>query len=655
MKALTLYPKLTINGISKNRQAYIPYILTCVGMVMMFYIVSFLSKSDFVANMPGGDTMKLLLTFGCVILVLFSAIFLFYTNSFLIKSRKKELGLYNILGMSKKNIAAVMLWESVIVYAISAVAGIICGILFSKAAELLVTNLLKGSVSYAFSINPASITQTLFWFAIIFVLILINSLRQVHKASPVELLRSENTGDKQAPKLNIIKTVTGVILLVIAYAIALFVKNPLSAAGLFLFAVGLVMIATEFLFTAGSVALCKLLQKNKKYYYKTNHFVSVSQMVFRMNRNGSGLSNICILSTMVLVTLTATISLYAGEEDTLNSTFPHQISVQTTSENDSDFENVRAEIERIIAENGVTTVNSISYNYFSSGAIIDGSNALSDYLKGLSSGSSDIRIMTVVPVEYYNLYTGKNIVLADNEAVIVCERADYAHGTICFDGENELSITAKVEDFPIVSAADMQVYPSMAVFVKDMDTVKAIAGESGILGNYYGIDLAEDDDAQIKLANALSCIESEASINVRSKAFEGLEFYATFGGFFFLGIVLGSIFLCAAVLIMYYKQISEGFEDKERFEILRKVGMTKKEIKQSINSQVLTVFFAPLVTAAIHTMFALPIILRLLSLFGFTNAPLFLAVAGICIAIFAVIYITAYIITARSYYRIVSE
>lgn len=655
MKALTLYPKLTLNGISKNRQAYIPYILTCVGMVMMFYIVSFLSKSDFVANMPGGDVMKMLLTFGCVILVLFSAIFLFYTNSFLIKSRKKELGLYNILGMSKKNIAAVMLWESVIVYAISAVAGIICGILFSKVAELLVTNLLKGSISYAFSINPASITQTLFWFAIIFVLILINSLRQVHKASPVELLRSENTGDKQAPKLNIFKTVTGVILLVIAYAIALFVKNPLSAAGMFLFAVGLVIIATEFLFTAGSVALCKLLQKNKKYYYKTNHFVSVSQMVFRMNRNGSGLSNICILSTMVLVTLTATISLYAGEEDTLNSTFPYQISVQTTSENDSDFENVRAEIERIIAENGVTTVNSISYNYFSSGAIIDGSNALSDYLKGLSSGSSDIRIMTVVPVEYYNLYTGKNIVLADNEAVIVCERADYAHGTICFDGENELSITAKVEDFPVVSAADMQVYPSMAVFVKDMDTVKAIAGESGILGNYYGIDLAEDDDAQIKLADALSGIESEASINVRSKAFEGQEFYATFGGLFFLGIVLGSIFLCAAVLIMYYKQISEGFEDKERFEILRKVGMTKKEIKQSINSQVLTVFFAPLVTAAIHTMFALPIILRLLSLFGFTNIPLFLAVAGICIAFFAVIYITAYIITARSYYRIVSE
>ncbi len=655
MKALTLYPKLTINGITKNRQAYIPYILTCVGMVMMFYIVSFLSKSDFVANMPGGEVMKMLLTFGCVILVLFSAIYLFYTNSFLIKSRKKELGLYNILGMSKKNIAAVMLWESVIVYAVSAVAGILCGILFSKAAELLVTNLLKGSVNYAFSINPASITQTLFWFAVIFVLILINSLRQVHKASPVELLKSENTGDKQAPKLNILKTVTGVIFLVIAYAIALTVKEPLSAAGIFLFAVGLVMIATEFLFTAGSVALCKLLQKNKKYYYKTNHFVSVSQMVFRMNRNGSGLSNICILSTMVLVTLTATISLYAGEEDTLNSTFPHQISVQTTSENDSNFENVHAEVERVIAENGVTPVNSISYNYFAAGMVVDGNNAVSDYLAGLDTGSSDVRVMTIIPVEYYNLYTGKNIVLADNEAVIVCERADYAHSTISFDGENELSITAKAEDFPVVSAADMQVYPSMAVFVKNMNTVKAIAGEGAVLGNYCGFDLEEDDDVQVKLAEKLSAIDTKASVTVRSKAREGQEFYATFGGFFFLGIVLGSIFLCAAVLIMYYKQISEGFEDKERFEILRKVGMTKKEIKQSINSQVLTVFFAPLVTAAIHTMFALPIILRLLSLFGFTNAPLFLMVAGVCIAVFAVIYITAYVITAKSYYKIVSE
>ncbi len=655
MKALTLYPRLTINGINKNRQAYIPYILTCIGMVMMFYIVSFLSKSDFVAGMPGGDAMKMLLTLGCEILVLFSAIFLFYTNSFLIKSRKKELGLYNILGMSKKNVAAVMLWESIIIYAVSATVGILCGILFSKVAELFVTNLLKGSINYTFSINPASITQTLFWFAVIFVLILINSLRQVHKASPVELLKSENTGDKQAPKLNIFKTVAGIIFLVIAYVIALTVNEPLSAIGMFLVAVGLVIIATGFLFTAGSVALCKLLQKNKKYYYKTNHFVSVSQMVFRMNRNGSGLANICVLSTMVLVTLTATISLYAGEENTLNSTFPHHITVQTSSENDSDFENVQAEIEKILAENNVTPVNSIRYNYYSSGAVIDGRNVVTDYLEGLATGSTNVHVITVIPVEYYNLYTGKNVVLENNEALIVCERTDYTYDTISFDGGNELSVTAKAEDFPVVSAADMQMYPSMAVFVKDMDTVKAISDENGVLDSYYGIDLEEDDDAQIKLAEKLSAIESEANILVYSKARESQGFYATFGGLFFLGIVLGSIFLCAAVLIMYYKQISEGFEDKERFEILRKVGMTKKEIRQTINSQVLTVFFAPLIAAAIHTMFALPIILRLLLIFGFTNTGLFIMIALICIAIFAVIYIVAYAMTAKSYYKIVSE
>ncbi|MDE5860149.1 MAG: ABC transporter permease, partial [Oscillospiraceae bacterium] len=309
-----LYPKLAAGGIKKNRQTYLPYILTCSGMIMMYYIVSFLSKSSLVANMKGGSIMQVMLMLGCWVMIFFSAIFLFYTNSFLIRRRKKEFGLYNILGMGKRNIARILVWETLIVFAISFIAGNGLGILFSKLAELVFVNIFDIEVSYEFRIEPKSVLDSAIIYAVIFVIILINALRQIRLSNPIELLRSENIGEKP-PKSNWILALFGTILLAIAYYMAVTIENPLSAVFAFFFAVLMVIAATYLLFIAGSVVICRILQKNKKYYYKTNHFVSVSSMIYRMKRNGAGLASICILSTMVLVTLSSTICLYVGEED----------------------------------------------------------------------------------------------------------------------------------------------------------------------------------------------------------------------------------------------------------------------------------------------------------------------------------------------------
>ena len=330
MNTMLLYPKLAVNGIKKNRRIYLPYILTCSGMIMMYYITSFLTVSSFVKEMQGGTTMHMLLYMGCGVMVVFSAVFLFYTNSFIIRRRKTEFGLYNILGMDKRNISRILLWETFIIYISSLVVGITCGVLFSKLAELALTKMLGGAASYTFNAEPKSIIHAMVYYAVIFLLILINSLRQIHLSNPIELMKSENSGEKP-PKANYFLAVLGALILGAAYFLAVYIQNPLEAIFAFFVAVIMVIAATFMLFVSGSVALCKILQKNKRYYYKTNHFISVSQMAYRMKRSGAGLASICILSTMVLVTLSSTICLYVGEEDMLARRYPRDIVVDTYS------------------------------------------------------------------------------------------------------------------------------------------------------------------------------------------------------------------------------------------------------------------------------------------------------------------------------------
>lgn len=667
MNTILLYPKLAVNGIKKNRRIYLPYILTCAGMIMMYYITSFLTVSSFVEEMQGGKTMQLLLYMGCGVMVAFSAVFLFYTNSFIIRRRKTEFGLYNILGMDKRNISRILLWETFIIYLSSLVVGITCGVLFSKLAELALTKMLGGAASYTFNAEPKSIIHAMVYYAVIFLLILINSLRQIHLSNPIELMKSENSGEKP-PKANYFFAVLGALILGAAYFLAVYIKNPLEAIFAFFAAVIMVIAATFMLFVSGSVALCKVLQKNKKYYYKTNHFISVSQMAYRMKRSGAGLASICILSTMVLVTLSSTICLYVGEEDMLARRYPRDIVVDTYSTDEIPVSLSRSAVNKY----GETPENILRYIYLDISGGFVGSEVILDPNRRDEVGNSDIRQLFIITLADYNRLMGKNETLSDDEAIIYTTKKDYNYDTLTIAEYGTFTIKSHAEAFVPNGVDAEQMTPSVFIFVKDEAVVKELYElQLGIYGNassymhdYYAFDLSCDADKQIEITKELNDsivkIREEHPDDWAGVGLDGLEsgrndFYALYGGLFFLGILFGTVFIAAAVLIMYYKQISEGFEDKSKFGILQKVGMTKSEIRKSINSQVLTVFFAPLAAAGVHMAFAFGIVSRLLMLFGLTDKGLFAIVTLCCFVLFGILYTAVYMITSSSYYKIVSD
>lgn len=671
-----LYPKLAAGGIKKNKQTYIPYILTCSGMIMMYYIVAFLSESSLVANMRGGEIMQTMLMLGCWVMVFFSAIFLFYTNSFLIRRRKKEFGLYNILGMGKRNIARILVWETLIVFAVSLTAGNGLGILFSKLAELVFVNIFDLEVSFEFRVEPQAISSAAVIYAVIFTVILIRALRQIRLSNPIELLRSENTGEKP-PKSNWLLALLGTVLLAVAYYMAVTIENPISAVFAFFVAVLMVIAATYLLFIAGSVVICRMLQKNKKYYYKTNHFVSVSSMIYRMKRNGAGLASICILSTMVLVTLSSTICLYVGEEDILKERYPRDILITTYSVEDKEIERIRGFADAALERYGVTPQNEIEYRYISISGAFDKGNVVLDPTS-MDAASADVRTFTFVPIQDYNKLTGNNLTLSGNDVYIASSNGGYKFDSINIKELGEFHIVGEADGFIFTGDTAAVMAPEIYLFTSDMEVINEIYKKqldvyerryASDLHDYIGFDLDCGEDIKLKIFEDIHrsiSLETDRlaaegreeewlGYRIESLANDKAEFYALYGGLFFLGIILGSVFIFAAALIMYYKQISEGYEDKNRFTILQKVGMTQKEIRQSINSQVLTVFFLPLAAAAVHMTFAFPIVSRLLALFNLSNITLFAAVTLICFGMFAALYVLVYVFTSRSYYNIVSR
>ena len=670
MNTMLLYPKLAVNGIKKNRRIYLPYILTCSGMIMMYYITSFLTVSSFVKEMIGGATIQTLLFMGCGVMVVFSAVFLFYTNSFIIRRRKTEFGLYNILGMDKRNISRILLWETFIIYVSSLVVGITCGVLFSKLAELALTKMLGGAASYTFNAEPKPIIHAMVYYAVIFLLILINSLRQIHLSDPIELMKSENSGEKP-PKANYFLAVLGALILGAAYFLAVYIQNPLEAIFAFFVAVIMVIAATFMLFVSGSVALCKILQKNKRYYYKTNHFISVSQMAYRMKRSGAGLASICILSTMVLVTLSSTICLYVGEEDMLARRYPRDIVVETYSTDEKVISWSRSAVNTTLEKFGETPENILHYTYLDISGGLVGSEIILDPNRRDEVGNSDIRQLFIITLADYNRLMGKNETLSDGEALIYTTKKDYDFDTLTIAEYGTFNIKEHIDAFVPNGVDAEQMTPSVFIFVKDEAVVKELyelqlgiyGAYSSYMHDYYAFDLSCDADKQIEITKELNDsivkIREEHPDDWAGVGLDGLEsgrsdFYALYGGLFFLGILFGTVFIAAAVLIMYYKQISEGFEDKSKFSILQKVGMTKSEIKKSINSQVLTVFFAPLAAAGVHMAFAFGIVSRLLMLFGLTDKKLFAIVTLCCFVLFGILYTVVYMITSSSYCKIVS-
>ena len=677
MKTL-FYPRLAALGIRKNKRMFLPFILTCTGMVMMFYIIMYLAVSDALEFQMGRNTIQGMFALGSWVIAIFSVIFLFYTNSFLIRRRKKEFGLYNILGMGKRNIGFILFWETLITAVVSIGAGLLAGILFSKLAELGLVYILRGEVTYDFSISMLAVMRTVEVFGAIFVLLLLNSIRQVRFASAINLMRSENTGEKP-PKGNWLIGIAGVLILGAAYYISVTIQDPVTALLMFFVAVVMVIVATYMIMIAGSVFFCRALQKKKGYYYKANHFVSVSSMVYRMKRNGAGLASICILATMVLVMMASTTCLYFGEESAIRARYPREINM-CFYQFDESFtgeyaSNLKAYIdEQLAARYGVTPGNSYSYRSAAVSGMITGTTAELDVTRVSFFGVndySDVYVFSFVPLEDYNALMGANETLADGEALVYTEGREYTEDTLSFSGGNTFRIKKHVEEFvpdgdatAMIASRMVLVVPDVKAAVEGIDNLVAYNGSK--MMDYlwiYNFDTGLSAQEQIALYNTLYEIYNDREVRERlnygtclysGQEYERQEFYELFGGLFYIAVILSIVFLLAAVLIIYYKQISEGYEDQSRFEIMQKVGMTKREIRKSVNSQLLTVFFLPLIFAATHLAFAFPIIRKLLLAFNLNNVLLFATTTGISFAVFALFYTVVYRITSNAYYNIVS-
>ena len=625
--------------------------------------------------------MQQLLGIGFFVMCVFSLIFLFYTHSFLIRRRKKELGLYNILGMGKKNIALVLLWESAIIVLLTLAGGLFLGILLSKFAELGMVRLLGETAAFTFSIETSSISRTALLFLAIFALIYLNTLRQIHVTNPIALLHSENLGEKP-PKGNWFTALLGAVLLATAYYLAVTIQDPVAALAWFFVAVVMVIVATYLLFISGSVKLCRFLQKRKNYYYKTNHFVSVSSMAYRMKRNGAGLASICILCTMVLVMVSSTVCLYIGVEDSLRTQYPRDIQLDVIIRNQDDP--IRQDLEGEIAAR--VQASAAAYDqqpeetlwYYTAAFVgMVRGNRVDPADSGIDISSvSDARQVYVFSLEDYNRMAGAQETLAPDEVLLYTTEETYHQGSIQLGDGRTYTIKKQLEQFTNKSddsmgVVSLDIVPLLYVVVPDLEEAveplaSVLSGEeagTALLHFYYGFNLDCEDSVLQAVNSDLTVRLFELQDQLSENEFQFLtdciagareDFYGLYGGLFFLGILLGIVFIFAAVLIIYYKQVSEGYEDQARFDIMQKVGMTKKEIRKSINSQILTVFFLPLLMAGVHLAFAFPLIRKLLLLFGLVNGELLMIVTLCCYLVFALFYVLVYRATSRAYFSIVS-
>lgn len=676
-----IYPKLAFDGIRKNKRLYLPYILTCVGMVTMTYIIDYLHYSKTVSEMKDGSIIGEILYLGNLVIAFFSCIFLFYTNSFIIKRRKKEFGLYNILGMGKHNLGMIILWETAIVAAISIIAGLAFGILLSKFAELVLLNIIDFGINRQYDISVSAVIDVTLIFLGIFALLLINSIRQIRFSTAINLLKSESLGEKP-PKANWFLGIAGVALLGVAYYLAVTITNPLAAIMTFFFAVLMVIAGTYLVMISGSVMFCRLLQKFKGYYYRPNHFVSVSSMAFRMKRNGAGLASICILATMVLVMISSTSSLYFGEEEALMIRYPREINAEIQMDGIANLSEEKiAMTKKVIDEaaekSGAQISNVISYTAAQvTGVLKDGvveTDVTSYVMPDLAEIEKGLYVFYFVPLEEYNRIYGTRDTLESGEAMIYYYRDELGLEKISFNNGNTLKVVKSIDAFYLDGDATMMMFPSIVLVVDDLEEALGgllrladFNGDRMVTTQWvYNFDTGLDPDGQVAAtANIWEALKEldKTEYGIYSRSLSGREdsrreFMELYGGLFFLGIMLSIVFLFAAVLIIYYKQISEGYEDCGRFGIMKKVGMTDRDIRKSINSQLLTVFFLPLVFAALHLFFAFPIVKRLLMLFNLNNISetnFFAIVCIACFAVFAVLYTLVYKVTSASYYRIVS-
>ena len=658
------FPKMAAGNLVRNRRFEFPYLLTGLITVAMFYNMTFLTFHEELKNMPGGATIPTIMNLGTMVVGLFAVIFLLYTNTFLMKRRHKEIGLYNILGMSKRHIAVVMLWETVYTCLITVVGGLLLGILLSKLMLLLLYKILFFSVSFGFMVSWKSVGITAVLFVAIYLVALLLNLLHVHLSKPVELLKGGSVGEKE-PKTKVLLAILGVVTLGAGYYIAITTESPLEALMLFFLAVILVIIGTYYLFTAGSIAFLKAMKKRKNYYYQAKHFIGISGMLYRMKQNAVGLANICILSTMVLVMISTCVCLYIGTGDALNAMYPHDI-IYSQSWQDSgnrSKEEVRVQIQEALDKAGMepthvqevdqlTTVNSMPEE-----ATLGGVDPNADVMD-LSNTVTTL----VVTAEGYRQMTGNTLNLAPGEAAIYTTESQGEWEQISFLG---LSFSIKTW-LPEAPAITVEGYSERYIFlvVADDAAMEAVYQQQmldggGLASNIYweySLDfdgVSKEEMLQLYQTLRSSVLSDTGDNTLSCRDAQEVDFYSLYGSLLFLGLFLGALFLMATVLIIYYKQISEGYEDKERFAIMEKVGMSQQQVRTAIRSQVRMVFFLPLLGAIIHLAASFKMISKLMAALGLQNIPLFALCCAGTVAAFAVGYFIIYHLTARTYYKIV--
>jgi putative ABC transport system permease protein len=658
------YLKLASTNLKKNHRGYLPFLISMLFLVAINTMTQVIVNNEGMRALPGGDSASSMFGLGHIVIMIFTVIFSFYTNSFLLKQRKKELGLYNILGLGKRELYQLMIWESFLSFFIVLITGLITGVVLSKLAFLVLRRLISVGNEFVFQLLPESLGFVSLLFLGIFFLLLLINCWQIKKTNPISLLHGSKKGE-QEPKARWIIAILGLVFLGSGYGIAVTIDSPISALTLFFVAIILVILGTYCLFMAGSIALLKLLKRNERFYYKTNHFISISSMMHRMKQNAAGLASICILSTMVLVTAATTGSLFFGQKDVENTRYPRDVMISTVQQP----EKVKAAIEAVSAEKQAPITKQV---YLTSTKSImfqpkNGNYQLTPLEDFYNSKSATIALISFMTAQEYAKHTDETVNLKDDEIYFYPVSGDIDGNQLKLENQ-KFKIKKRINKFPginqqieltdyfVVVLANQSVLEQC---LSDWFPKKAVAAENYPEYNFmFNTDL-EGEKNQLDFAqtlrNQLNQQLGDSQVRIVDKYTFVSENKIFTGGFFFLGIIFGATFILATALIIYYKQISEGIDDRERFEILQKVGMSHREVKKVIRSQVMMVFSFPLVVAVIHLGFAFPLIKKLLVLFGLVNWKLFLLVCVIVTVIFAILYFVVYRLTARSYYQLVER
>ena len=654
-----LYPKLAAQGMKQNRRFFLPYLLALAGLTAAFYVMSALCADPGVLEMRGFEYVMVMMQIGMFVAGILSAVLLLYINSFLMKRRKKEFGLFNILGMERRHLARVAGWETVYVTLAGLFLGVMLGMALDKAMFLVMLRITGREVALGFFVSGKAVMDTVGIFVSIFALIYIHSVWQICRVDPIELLRAGNVGEEE-PKAKWLLALLGLCFLGGGYTIAITTQNPIASVMMFFVAVLLVILGTYLLFVAGSIALLKLLRKNKRFYYQTKHFVSVSGMIYRMKQNAVGLANICILSTMVLVMVSTTTSMMLGMEDIIRNRYPADFMLYLegkSGEREGEMEAVR----RLQKEWAMPVTREWIYTYLAFPAVREG-EGFSVKRDRAFSVEDDTYTFFFITLSDYNAVMGEEKTLQTDEIMIYSNRQKF-DGSVLRLFEKEYHVVERLKDFVGNGLYESMISATQYVVVPDEETIdwlyerqkESLEDFAREIRCVYSFDTAAGEEEQMAFYYAMEDLfaaDEGHELEVRA---DGRKAYLDInGGLFFIGIFLGTLFVMATVLIIYYKQISEGYEDKKRFEILQKVGMSRAEVKAAIRSQVLTVFFLPLLLAGIHVVAAFPLLSKLLALLNLYRTGLYMACTAVCFLAFGIMYVCIYALTAKNYYRIVS-